>query len=70
MRRRLALAALGTGIAATLLPVTSASAYCDPVTSSVTGHCTNPCTAVGGAYQTADRKAGDRLPDVVFICFD
>jgi hypothetical protein len=48
MRTRLALLGLVAGLAAAL-PAAPASAYCDPVTSAVTGGCSNPCTVVNAA---------------------
>ncbi len=70
MRHKLALASLGLGIAGALLPATSASAYCDPALSELTGRCTNGCVEAGKRYQTVDDKTGDRLPDYydVFSC--
>jgi hypothetical protein len=55
MRTRLALLGL-IAAAATALPAAPAQAYCDPVTSSVTGGCSNPCTVVGSVVR--------RLPGV------
>lgn len=68
MRKLLATAALGAAIAATALPVTSASAYCDPLIEALTGRCGNTCTVTAGAYHRADQAVKDRLPDVPFEC--
>lgn len=43
MRKVLSVAALVAGLGAGVLPVQSASAYCDPVLYEVTGSCTNVC---------------------------
>lgn len=67
MRKTLAVA-LGTGIALSFLPATSASAYCNTALYVVLGRCANECTLAAGAYRTADQTAGDKLPDVQFIC--
>jgi len=69
MRKIIAIAALGAGVALSVLPAAPASAYCDNITSAITGGCSNPCTITAGAYYTADRVARDLLPDVEFICF-
>lgn len=42
MRKKLALAALAVGLAATIAPLSSASAFCDPNWYALTGDC-NPC---------------------------
>ena len=68
MRKTLALASLGVAVAATLLPVTSASAYADPILSEVFTRCTNACVETARAYHAADARSGDRLPDVEFLC--
>lgn len=68
MRKTLAVAALGIGLSLSVLPTTSASAYCDAVIYAVTGRCANGCTLVASGYHTADRTAKDLLPDVEFIC--
>ena len=46
MRRTLSVAALAVGLAAAVLPVASANAYCDPVLLALTGRCTNACKIV------------------------
>ena len=62
MRRSLAVALLGLGLAASFAP--AASAYCMADLSSVGGpSCFNPCNAVLGSYETADRAAKDLLPE-------
>lgn len=43
MRKVLSVAALVAGLGAGVLPVQSASAYCDPVYYALTGTCTNTC---------------------------
>jgi hypothetical protein len=50
MRTRLVLLGL-VAAAAAALPASPAQAYCDPVTSAVVGHCTNPCYLVGGVVK-------------------
>ena len=67
MRSKLALAALGLGVAATLLPVSNASAFCVQAYQELTGQC-SPCTAVGNAYNRVDNATGGALPDHVFDC--
>jgi hypothetical protein len=62
MRKKLALAGLGLGIAATLLPVTSASAYCSDTYRDLTGEC-GPCPAIGRAYDNVNGRTGGVLPD-------
>jgi hypothetical protein len=69
MRKTIALASLALGVAATFLPVAPASAYCNAALYALTGQCTNECKIAGNAYYTADRTAGDALPDVEWICF-
>ena len=68
MRKTLGLAALALGIAASVLPVSPASAYCDPLVSSLTGRCDNTCTVTARAYYSADDRTGDALPDQEFVC--
>lgn len=69
MRRTLALAAAGLGLAATLLPVQSASAVCLADLSWVGGpSCVNPCGSVLQAYDRADAAVKDRLPDHLMDC--
>ena len=68
MRKIIATAALGAGVALSVLPAAPASAYCDTLTSAITGGCSNPCTVTARAYYTADDIALDLLPDVEFIC--
>lgn len=68
MRKILVTAALTAGVALTLLPAAPASAYCDPLTSSLIGRCTNPCYLVAGAYEAAEDRVR-LLPDLEFICF-
>ncbi len=46
MRKTLSVAALVAGLAAGILPVQSASAYCDPVLMALTDRCTNACKIV------------------------
>lgn len=47
MRKKIALAGLGLGLAATFLPVSSASAACVPVWwETITGDC-SPCQTIG-----------------------
>ena len=68
MRKTLGTILLGAGLAAAVLPATPASASCDVALYVLTGRCENLCTIVAGAYRTADRLAGDALPDVPFLC--
>lgn len=65
MRKSLALAALAAA-AASLIPASSASAYC--VTIEPLPGCYNPCTIADNAYRTADRTAGDKLPNLGLVC--
>jgi hypothetical protein len=46
MRKTLTAAVLAAGLAAAVLPVASANAYCDPVLLRLTGRCTNLCEIV------------------------
>lgn len=56
MRKKIALAGLGLGLAATFLPVSSASAACVPVWwETITGDC-SPCNTVGHAIRYLDDK--------------
>lgn len=64
----LRLTALAFAVAASVLPVAPASAYCDPVLYELTGRCTNGCVIAGSAYMRADRAAKDLLPDVDWYC--
>lgn len=66
MRRTLALAVLGTAVAATLLPVAPASAYC--LQADTGGSCLTLCETLDRTYQNADARSGDALPDVSFYC--
>ncbi|HWL36713.1 MAG TPA: hypothetical protein VNQ77_11015 [Frankiaceae bacterium] len=69
MRRTLALAVSGLALAAFVAPVQSASAVCMADLSSVGGpSCFNPCYAVFGTYETADRAAKDWLPEHSIYC--
>jgi hypothetical protein len=45
VRKKIALAALGLGLAATFAPIGPASAYCDMNWRAVTGDC-NPCNTI------------------------
>lgn len=69
MRTFLTAVAIAAGAATVALPAAPASAYCDTLTSAVTGGCSNPCTVTAHAYQTADERAKDLLPDVEFLCY-
>lgn len=69
MRRTLALAVSGLALAASVAPIQSASAVCMADLSSVGGpRCFNPCMAVLGTYDTADRATNDRLPEHSMNC--
>jgi hypothetical protein len=51
MRKKIALAGLGLGLAASFLPVSSASAACVPAWwQTITGDC-SPCQTVGPAVR-------------------
>lgn len=51
MRKKIALASLGLGLAAAFLPVTSASAACVPSWwETATGDC-SPCQTLGPAFR-------------------
>ncbi len=49
MRKKIALAGLGIGLAAAFLPVSSASAFCNDTYRSVTGDC-SPCHTAQDVY--------------------
>lgn len=66
MRKNLTLAALGLAVAASLLPVATASANCVQIGGS--GPCINPCGAALNAYRNADTAAGGVLPGLPFAC--
>lgn len=56
MRKKIALASLGLGLAATFLPVTSASAACvPPQWEQITGQC-SPCQTIGLAFRVLGEK--------------
>jgi hypothetical protein len=67
---RVAALLVAGGVAAVLLPAAPASASCSPVTYYLLGTCGDPCGIAAGAYYTADRTAGDALPDHQFICLE
>ena len=51
MRKKIALASLGLGLAASFLPVSSASAACVPDWwETITGDC-SPCQTIGPAFR-------------------
>ena len=54
MRKTLSVALLVTGLAAAVLPVSSASAYCDPLLLRLTGRCTNACEIVNPGGPCSD----------------
>lgn len=68
MRTKITLVGLGLGLAATFAPLTPASAYCMDLSSVGGPSCINPCYAVLGAYDTADRAAKDALPGHTMNC--
>lgn len=68
MRKTLSVAALVAGLGAGVLPVQSASAYCDPLFEALTGRCSNECTVTAAAYDRADKAVDDTLPDTPFEC--
>lgn len=45
MRKKIAIAALGLGLAASFAPLSPASAYCDMGWYALTGDC-NPCNTI------------------------
>jgi len=59
--RRVVLAVVGLGLAATVLPIAGASANCE---ITIDGHCYNACSALLAPYGKADQAAGGKLPDV------
>jgi hypothetical protein len=61
MRKTLALAAAAFG-AASLLPLSPASAVCDPVFYEVTGYC-GVCNVAGHAYREATTTLGITVED-------
>jgi hypothetical protein len=67
MRAKFALAGLVVGVAAAVLPVSNASAFCWEAYRQVTGQC-SPCTAVGNAYNNVNNRVGGGLPDVPADC--
>lgn len=67
MRKKLAIAGLGAGIALTVLPVTSASAMCVDWYQELTGEC-SPCPAVGRAYDNLNDRTGGALPRIPAEC--
>ena len=66
MRKKIALAGLGLGLAMSFLPVTSASAACVPVWwETVTGDC-SPCQTVGPVFRALhDAGIGTDLANCV-----
>ena len=66
MRSTLALAGLGLGLALTVLPATSASAYCGPDTGAGDPGCQNGCVETGERYEalraSIEAKTGAVLP--------
>jgi len=61
VRRKLALGIAGVAVAASFLPLTSASAVCLQSWQAVTGQC-SPCTTIGPAYNNLDNRTGGKLP--------
>lgn len=68
MRRTLALAVSGLALAAFVAPIQSASAVCTDLSSVGGPSCFNPCAAVLGTYETADRASKDWLPEHGMNC--
>jgi hypothetical protein len=68
VRVKLALAAVAAGFVGALVPATAAQAYCDPVLSELYGRCTNSCYETARAYDSVDRRVGNKLPDDPFLC--
>lgn len=67
MRRTIALTIGGLAVAATLAPLSSASAVCGPDLSPVGGpSCPSLCPT--GPYALADRAVDDALPDMTSQC--
>jgi hypothetical protein len=67
MRTKLALAGLSVGVAAAVLPVSHASAFCWQAYYDLTGQC-SPCTSVGNAYNNVNNRVGGGLPDLTANC--
>lgn len=76
MRTKLALLGLGAAVAAAVLPIATASAYCDPDTGTGGSGCNNSCVETGERYeayrQTIEAKTGHKvaLPSYwdIFLC--
>jgi hypothetical protein len=66
MRRTLAGAALGVGVALTALPVAPAAAYCSQVFYALTGHC-NECYLAAHTYEDLEDRS-PLVPDLEFVC--
>jgi hypothetical protein len=62
VRRKIALGIAGVAVAASLAPLTSASANCDPDTGLGDGGCTNGCMSTGAAYENLRAHVGDKAP--------
>jgi hypothetical protein len=69
VRTLLAAGTLGAALLTALVPAAPATAYCDSLTSIVTGGCSNPCTVAAYAYDTAHDRSRGVLPEAEFICF-
>jgi len=71
MRTKLAVAALVAGLAATLAPLSPASAYCEEDPVLTTRSCTNSCMENGRRYEELRAKLGlSVLPSYwdIFLC--
>ena len=67
MRKKLALAALGAGVAFTVLPVAPAAAYCNQWFYDLTGYC-NECYLAGGVYREATKDLASP-PEIEIHCY-
>ena len=63
MRSKLALAVLGTALAASFAPVSPASAVCITWYYELTGQC-SPCNTVGGAVNRVEEKLGEDIVEM------
>ena len=66
MRKKIAVAALGLGLATAFAPLTPASAMCIDL-SSVGGPCVSPCNPFG-TVSHVNEVTPDGLPDVYLVC--
>jgi hypothetical protein len=63
VRRTIALAVAGLGLAAAFLPVAPASAVCAYSYQLLTGHC-DPCPEIAYPWNVVNDASGDNLPSM------